>query len=42
MSPKAAFIIAMLGATMLGFNQTRAQQPAASNPLDTIPEKMPF
>ena len=42
MSPKAAFIIVMLGATMLGFNETQAQQPAASNPLDTIPEKMPF
>ena len=42
MSRKAAFIIVMLGATMLGFNETQAQQPAASNPLDTIPEKMPF
>ncbi len=42
MSPKAAFIIAVLGATLLGFNKTQAQQPAAPNPLDTVPEKMPF
>lgn len=42
MSPKAAVIIAVLGATFLGFNETRAQQPAAPNPLDTVPEKMPF
>jgi glc operon protein GlcG len=42
MSAKAAFIIAALGAAFLGFHETRAQQPAAPNPLDTVPEKMPF
>jgi glc operon protein GlcG len=42
MPPKAAFIIAALGAVFFGSHDTRAQQPAAPNPLDTVPEKMPF
>jgi glc operon protein GlcG len=42
MSLKAAFIVAALGAAFLGFHETQAQQPAAPNPLDTVPEKMPF
>jgi uncharacterized protein GlcG (DUF336 family) len=40
---KLRVLIAMLAATgMLGAWQAQAQQPAAPNPLDVIPDKMPF
>jgi uncharacterized protein GlcG (DUF336 family) len=42
MSPKSVLIIAMLVAALLGASQVRAQQAAPANPLDTVPEKMPF
>jgi glc operon protein GlcG len=42
MSPKSVLTIAMLGASLLGLSPIQAQQPAPANPLDTVPEKMPF
>ena len=39
MSAKSVLTIAMLCATLLAVSPVRAQQ---SNPLDTVPEKMPF
>lgn len=38
----AIFAVAMLGAALLVVSPTSAQEPAASNPLDNVPEKMPF
>jgi glc operon protein GlcG len=42
MSPKSVLTIAMLGAALLGLSPIRAQQSTPPNPLDTVPEKMPF
>jgi uncharacterized protein GlcG (DUF336 family) len=42
MSTKSVLIIAMLCAALLGVSPVRAQQSAPPNPLDTVPEKMPF
>jgi glc operon protein GlcG len=42
MSPKSVLTIVMLCATLLGISSVRAQQSAPPNPLDTVPEKMPF
>jgi glc operon protein GlcG len=42
MSPKTVLTIAMLCTVLLGVSPARAQQSAPPNPLDTIPEKMPF
>ena len=42
MSAKSVLIIAMLCAALLGASPVRAQQSASTNPLDTVPEKMPF
>ncbi len=42
MSPKSILTIAMLCAALLGVSPVRAQQSAPPNPLDTVPEKMPF
>ncbi len=42
MSPKSVLTIAMLCAALLGVSAVRAEQSATPNPLDTVPEKMPF
>jgi glc operon protein GlcG len=42
MSPKSVLIIVMFCVAFFGVIPVRAQQPEASNPLDTVPEKMPF
>ena len=42
MSIKTVLTIAMLFAALLGVSPVWAQQSAPSNPLDTVPEKMPF
>jgi len=42
MSPKSVLTIAMLCAALLGVSPIQAQQAAPPNPLDTVPEKMPF
>jgi uncharacterized protein GlcG (DUF336 family) len=42
MFPKTALIIAILFVALLGANPVRAQQAAAPNPLDAVPDKMPF
>jgi len=42
MSPMRVFAVAMLCAAMLVASPVGAQQPPASNPLDVVPEKMPF
>lgn len=42
MPPRVALVMTLLGAALLGFSQAQAQQPAAPNPLDAVPEKMPF
>ncbi len=42
MSPKSVLTIAMLCAVLLGVSPVRAQQSAPTNPLDAVPEKMPF
>jgi glc operon protein GlcG len=42
MSSKSVLIIAMLCAGLFGVSPVQAQQPAPPNPLDTVPEKMPF
>jgi uncharacterized protein GlcG (DUF336 family) len=36
------FAVAMLGVALLVASPMSAQQPPASNPLDVVPEKMPF
>ncbi|HYB57827.1 MAG TPA: heme-binding protein [Alphaproteobacteria bacterium] len=41
--PIRIFIIALLAAALLAVGESRAQQtPAQPNPLDVVPEKMPF
>jgi uncharacterized protein GlcG (DUF336 family) len=42
MSIKTVLTIAMLFAALLGVSPVWAQQSAPSNPLDTVPEMMPF
>lgn len=42
MSRKSVLIIAMLCAALLGVSSVRAQQSTSPNPLDTVPDKMPF
>jgi glc operon protein GlcG len=42
MSPANVLTIALLGAALLGVSPTRAQQSPPPNPLDTVPDKMPF
>ena len=42
MLPKFMVIIVMLFVTVLGVTPVRAEQPAVANPLDVVPEKMPF
>jgi uncharacterized protein GlcG (DUF336 family) len=42
MSAKSVLIIAMFCAALLGASPVRTQQSASTNPLDTVPEKMPF
>ncbi len=42
MSPIRVLAIAVLGAGLLVTSPIRAQQPPAPNPLDIVPEKMPF
>ena len=42
MSTKSVLTTAMFSAALLGTSATLAQQPAATNPLDAIPEKIPF
>ena len=42
MSPKSVLTLVILCAALLGVSPARAQQSAPSNPLDTVPEKMPF
>jgi len=42
MLPKFMIIIALLFVAVLGVTPVRAEQPAVSNPLDVVPEKMPF
>ena len=42
MFKKSVLTIAMLCATLLGVSPIRAQQSEPTNPLDTVPEKMPF
>jgi len=42
MSPIRVLVVAMLGAALLIASPIAAQQAPAPNPLDTVPEKMPF
>jgi len=42
MSLKSVFTIVMLVAVLLGVSPVQAQQSAPTNPLDTVPEKIPF
>src|ERR1039458_3400562 len=42
MSPKSVLTIVMLCVAFLGVSIIHAQQTAVPNPLDTIPEKMPY
>jgi len=42
MSPRFILTIAMLAIALLCASPIRAQQPTQPNPLDTVPEKMPF
>lgn len=42
MLPKSMVIIAILFVAVLGVTSVRAEQSAATNPLDVVPEKMPF
>ncbi len=42
MSPKSVLTIAMLCTALLCASPIRAQQSPPPNPLDTVPEKMPF
>jgi glc operon protein GlcG len=37
-----AFAVAIIGATLLAAVPSQAQQPATPNPLDVVPDKMPF
>ena len=42
MSPIRVLAVAVLGEALLIANPVYAQSPPAPNPLDTVPEKMPF
>jgi glc operon protein GlcG len=42
MSPKSIVTLVLLGTAMLGSSPIVAQQPAAPNPADAVPDKMPF
>ena len=42
MSPKSVLTIAVLCAVLLGVSPVRSEQSASPNPLDAVPEKMPF
>jgi hypothetical protein len=42
MSPKSVLTIAMLCVAFLGVSPVLAQPSAPPNPLDAVPEKMPF
>lgn len=42
MLPKSTLIIAMLCSAFLGVTPVGAETSAATNPLDVVPEKMPF
>jgi uncharacterized protein GlcG (DUF336 family) len=42
MSLKSVLTIVMLVAVLLGVSPVQAQQSAPTNPLDTVPEKIPF
>ena len=42
MSAKPALAITMLSAALLGASPILAQQPAPANPLDAVPDKIPF
>lgn len=42
MSPMRVFAVVVLGAVALVASPLRAQQAPAPNPLDAVPEKMPF
>src|SRR5262249_55169339 len=39
---KSSLAIALIGAAMLFAGESRAQQAPAPNPLDVVPDKMPF
>jgi glc operon protein GlcG len=39
---RSLLTVAVLGAALLAVASTRAQQSPAANPLDAVPEKMPF
>jgi glc operon protein GlcG len=41
-SKRSLLTVAMLGAALLAAASTRAQQTPAANPLDSVPDKMPF
>jgi glc operon protein GlcG len=42
MSARIALSVIVLGAAALGVTSSHAQQAASANPLDVVPEKMPF
>jgi glc operon protein GlcG len=42
MSSKSVLTLALFGAALLGLTTLHAQQPAPPNPLDAVPEKIPF
>jgi len=42
MSPKSVLTIALLCVSLLGVSPALSEQPVLPNPLDTVPEKMPF
>jgi glc operon protein GlcG len=42
MFPSRILTLAMLAAALFGATFSAAQQPPAANPLDTVPDKMPF
>ncbi len=42
MSPKSVLTIAVLCAVLLGVSPVQSEQSVPPNPLDTVPEKMPF
>ncbi len=42
MSARSVVIMGLLGAALPGSAPLQAQQPPAANPLDTVPDKMPF
>lgn len=42
LSKKRDALVVVLGAVLIAFSPVHAQQPAPPNPLDAVPEKMPF